>query len=317
MANTRRRNRRNKSESNIKSNILNKKNKKLKTRRRKIKSSLKCAPKSSSNDFSCYSNSHLFELKKAWNKSKHPKIRTNNPKEIWNFLKEQYKNKCSKESCWVKQANIPNKYKQKILKNSFAPKSPDEWKKNPNTWLSSVDIINVMEQYERGYPEFRFIGPSPIDFDKKLAFNQCVWNDLCNIDVGQLIQNKKSKVGMIFNLDPHYKDGSLWVAMYLNIKKGDIYYFDSVGDKIPKQIKTLKESIIDQCSHLNIKTNFDELYPKTEHQMRNTECGMYCLYFIIMMLTEKKRWKDFKCPKKRITDEEMTKFRKIFFNKEI
>ena len=145
-----------------------------------------------------------------------------------------------------------------------------------------------MEQYDHAYPEFRFIGPSPIDFDKKLAFNQCVWNDLCNIDIGQLIQNKKSKVGMIFNLDPHYKDGSHWVAMYFNSKTGEIYYFDSVGDKIPKQIKTLKESIVDQCSHLNIKTNFDELYPKTEHQMRNTECGMYCLYFIIMMLTEKK-----------------------------
>ena len=92
MAITRRHNRRDKNKSKIGGKILNKK--KIKTRKAKKKSSLKCAPKSSSNDFSCYSNAHLFELKKAWNKNKHPKITTNNTKEIWNFLKEQYKNKC-------------------------------------------------------------------------------------------------------------------------------------------------------------------------------------------------------------------------------
>ena len=88
---------------------------------------------------------------------------------------------------------------------------------------------NVMEQYERAYPKFRFVGPSPIDFDKKLAFDQCVWNDLCNMDVAQLIQNNTEVVGMIFNLDPHNKDGSHWVSMYFNVPRGELYYFDSGG----------------------------------------------------------------------------------------
>lgn len=298
------------------------KNKIKRTKTRKAnknikKQTLKCAPKSSSNDFSCYSNSHLFELKKAWNKSKKLKIKTNNPKEIWKFLHNQYKDKCGKESCWIKEAEIPDKFKKKMIKTAFAPKAPNEWKTNPNTWLSSTDIIKVMEQYERAYPHYRFIGPSPIDFDKKLAFNQCVWNDLCNIDVSQLLQNKKKVVGMIFNLDPHYKDGSHWVAMYFNTDTGELYYFDSVGDKIPHQINRLRQSIQEQSKNLNIKTKFDELYPKVEHQMRNTECGMYCLYFLIMMLTKEKTWKHFKSSKKRITDEEMEKFRKVFFNRDL
>ena len=298
------------------------KNKIKRTKTRKVnknikKRTLKCAPKSSSNDFSCYSNSHLFELKKAWNKSKKLKIKTNNPKEIWKFLHNQYKDKCGKESCWIKEAEIPDKFKKKMIKTAFAPKAPNEWKTNPNTWLSSTDIIKVMEQYERAYPYYRFIGPSPIDFDKKLAFNQCVWNDLCNIDVSQLLQNKKKVVGMIFNLDPHYKDGSHWVAMYFNTDTGELYYFDSVGDKIPHQINRLRQSIQEQSKNLNIKTKFDELYPKVEHQMRNTECGMYCLYFLIMMLTKEKTWKHFKSSKKRITDEEMEKFRKVFFNRDL
>ena len=307
--------RRRKGNTNIKDDFKYKNKKTLKKTTKKNKN-LKCAPKSSTNTFSCYSNSHLFELKRAWNSSNKLKIKTNNPKEIWKFLKDQYKDKCGKESCWIKKANIPQKYKTKLIKRIFAPKSPDSWKKDPNTWLSSTDIIKVMDQYEYAYPYFRFMGPSPIDFDKKLAFNQCVWNDLCNIDISQLIQNKKHIVGMIFNLDPHYKDGSHWVSMYININSGEIYYFDSVGDKIPDQINKLKKNIQDQCNHLKIKMKFDQLYPNIEHQMRNTECGMYCLYFIIMMLTKKKKWSDFKNTK-RITDEEMEKFRKIFFNKDI
>jgi hypothetical protein len=281
------------------------------------KSSLKCAPKSSSNSFSCYSNAHLFELKRAWNHSKTPKIKTNTPREIWSFLRDRYKDKCGKESCWLKQADITDKFKKRILKTTFAPRAPKEWKKNPNTWLSSTDIIKVMEQYEHAYPHFRFIGPSPIDFDKKLAFNQCVWNDLCNIDIGELVRNNKSVLGMIFNLDPHYKDGSHWVSMFFSIKTGELYYFDSVGEKIPHQINKLRKSIEEQCRHLKIKTKFDQLYPKVEHQMRNTECGMYSLYFIVMMLSGEKKWSDFKTTNKRITDDDMEKFRKVFFNRDL
>ena len=49
--------------------------------------------------------------------------------------------------------------------------------------------------------------------------------------------------------------------------------------------------------------------------MQYTECGMYSLYFIVMMLDGTKTWSDFKTTKKRITDEEMAEFRDVFFNK--
>lgn len=280
-------------------------------------SSLKCAPKSSTNSFSCYSNANLFELKRAWNGANGGnKIATNAPKEIWSFLHDQYSDRCGNESCWLKDANIPEKFKRKMIKTAFAPRAPKSWKDAPNTWLSSTDIMNVMEQYERAYPKFRFVGPSPIDFDKKLAFDQCVWNDLCNMDVAQLIQNNTEVVGMIFNLDPHNKDGSHWVSMYFNVPRGELYYFDSVGEKIPKQIDRLRKNIVSQARKLGRKIKFDQLYPKVEHQMQYTECGMYSLYFIVMMLDGTKTWPDFKTTKKRITDEEMAEFRDVFFNKE-
>ena len=52
---------------------------------------------------------------------------------------------------------------------------------------------------------------------------------------------------------------------------------------------------------------------KVEHQKQNTECGIYCIYFITQLLTNKKVWKDF--IDERIPDAEMKKLRNIFYNK--
>ena len=37
--------------------------------------------------------------------------------------------------------------------------------KNPQEWLSSDEITDVMKQYEDKYDNFVFLGPSPIDFE--------------------------------------------------------------------------------------------------------------------------------------------------------
>ena len=49
---------------------------------------------------------------------------------------------------------------------------------------------------------------------------------------------------------------------------------------------------------------------KVEHQKKNTECGVYSLFFIIEML---KTDKDYMFHKE-IPDEEIEKFRKEYFN---
>ena len=47
-----------------------------------------------------------------------------------------------------------------------------------------------------------------------------------------------------------------------------------------------------------------------EHQMEDTECGIYCIYFIVSMI-ENPNFKRF--TNKRITDKEMEKYRHVFF----
>ena len=169
-----------------------------------------------------------------------------------------------------------------------------------------------MKQYTHIYKCFRFIGPTPIDYDA-LENNVCVTNELCNFSLAHQIHDGKFKIGIIFNTDPHTKGGEHWISMFINIKKGFIFFFDSAGNKIPPRIYPLVEKIIEQGRHLAtpIEFKFDQNYPN-EHQYSSTECGMYSLYFIIHMLEDKLTQKYLKTHV--ITDDYIEKFRKVYFN---
>ena len=99
--------------------------------------------------------------------------------------------------------------------------------------------------------------------------------------------------------------------MYIDIPKKIIYYFDSVGDKAPKQISKLVKKIQYQGNELGIDLKYKENHP-FEHQKGNTECGIYVIYFITEILEGKKDLDYFTTNK--INDDEMEKYRKIYFN---
>ena len=82
------------------------------------------------------------------------------------------KDLCNTEKCWLKQNFMINNLDPELKNYTFAPPSPVEWKHDPNTWLTSIDINKIMKQYEIAYPSFIFIGPSPINFDRKQKFGE-------------------------------------------------------------------------------------------------------------------------------------------------
>ena len=117
---------------------------------------------------------------------------------------------------------------------------------------------------------------------------------------------------MIFNLDPHYKGGSHWVSLFVDLDDNYIFFLDSNGVKIPKEIKVLVKRLQKQAKDgLHKKLKFIDNAPM-EHQHENTECGIYSLYNIISLLTKKKTPHQIK--RTRITDKEMEEYRSIFFN---
>lgn len=274
---------------------------------------LNCSPENKHKEYTCYSDSDLIKLKGMWN-ARHPDqpIKTNDSKQIWKQLKEYYASVCNKESCWVRQMTKNTKMEKELL-DAFAPESPKEWKKNPNEWLSSLDILHVMNQYEKKYKCFDFLGPSPIDYDTHKLYGECVWDELCHFNLEEQIKKGYTKFGVIFNLDPHYKGGSHWVSLFINVKKHTIFYFDSTGETIPSQIKKFVNTVIEQGHNLKIPINFnfDENHP-VEHQYGNTECGIYSIFFVIHMLEDKITGHYMKTHV--LKDEYMQKFRKVFYN---
>ena len=170
-----------------------------------------------------------------------------------------------------------------------------------------------MRQYEKAYKCFEFIGPSPIDYDTRKLYGQCIWQELCKLNLSQQLDRGKKKIGIIFNLDPHYLPGSHWVSMFINIKKGQIYYFDSAGSPIPDQLMKLVKEVKKQGKGLGIDFKFDQNHP-VEHQYGNTECGVYALYFIVHMLEDKITKEYLKTH--ILKDEYIHKFRKVYFNED-
>lgn len=288
------------------------KNKKCKYNKTAKLQNENCSP-TSKHKYTCYSNKSLHLLKKHWN-FRHPdcKITTNDNYKIWIQLKNYMYSSCKRESCWLNHL-IKSNLSKELSEFTFAPKSPEIWKRKPTTWLNSLDIENVMNQYEKKYPNFEFIGPSPIDFNTKKLYGECVWNELCRFNLKKIIDRKKNKIGIIFNTDPHYKDGSHWISLFIDIQKNHIYFFDSVGDLPPNQVFNLIESIKNQGARINKKFKFS-MNNLVEHQEKNTECGMYSLYFIIKMLKGGNYKKLFSNKKNLIRDKEMLKLRKKYFS---
>jgi hypothetical protein len=270
---------------------------------------------------SCYTPKILFMIRDAYNKDhKEDRIDETDPTQLWKVLNDRFV-KCQKEDCWlneIKDANL----KKRIDRYIFAPDKPYEWNKNPNEWLSNFDIMNVLEQYEQTYKHFEFIGPTPIDFDKVVS-GSCIQNELCKFQLRDHIKKGKTHIGIIFNLSPHTSSGSHWVSMFIDVKERTILFFDSAGEPIPKEIKELKDRVQKQAQEINgAKYAFYQNWPK-EHQMGNTECGVYSLFFIITMLTGmsplsrgkmnmKQKIHLFK--KRTIPDKYIEKYRSVYFN---
>ena len=248
----------------------------------------------SATDETCFSIEALRKIANKWNQS-HPTMRIeydNNTtgKTLWNSLHNVMRYKCDNEVCWIKQDFMKNSpLAQELIKN-FKPLMPKKWYSKPTEWLNTLDIRDVMNQYETKYPEFEFIGPVPMDFDTKVGFGQCVVNELCKISLEEQIKRGKTKIGVVFNLDKHNQPGSHWVCMMCQLNTptvniGQICYWDSYGMKPNPEVVILMNRLKEQGSKLGhdltIKVN------PNRHQFKNSECGVYCIYFLTSLLDGK------------------------------
>jgi len=264
----------------------------------------KCAPSKKYIDGSCFAIEDLKKIAKSYNiRNENEKIEiTDKKKELVNNIEKKLKNVCDSQVCWLRQDFIKQIDSDNIHKNTFRPIGP----KGKYEWLSTTHINEVVEQYMNKHKNFIFLGAVPIDFDDLPILG------LSDLSFKELEGGGKSKLGIVFNLDEHYKDGSHWVALYSDLKKNQVYFFDSYGKKPEKRIRKFVSRIVkylyqkkfrknislkkimnelkggDPISKKKVLINefkdFDINYNKVRHQFKNSECGVYSINFILRLL---------------------------------
>lgn len=279
-----------------------------------------CSPIKNKNkelNYTCLDKDIIIDIAKIFNNKLNTNIDINKPiKNIYdNIIKILKKYNKSNEAYLINMNIIINglsKSKLKRFYNSFKPQMPNSWKSNYNEWLSNIDIQKVLEQYSKAYPEFFLHGPTPIDFNLKEG-NICKVDKLCKFNLKNHLNNNQYKLGFVFNTDPHNESGEHWISMYvdckgINLNEPVIYFFDSTGNKPPKEVEDLINKIINQGKENNI--NFTYLWNNISHQKGGTECGIYTLHFLIYMIEENNFYDYIKNNK---SDKYIEKFRKVFF----
>jgi len=120
------------------------------------------------------------------------------------------------------------------------------------------------------------------------------------------------RVGIVFNTDVHDGPGQHWIAAFLDIRPELQYprmtYFDSYARYPEKEIQRLMFRWKEQWDGRG-GPKMHLTYNKTRHQFKESECGMYCLYFHRACLLD--------IPMdKRVSDEDVNALRDLAYRKD-
>ena len=239
-------------------------------------------------------------LRQVYNSTHSPKIPAGSAEQTWKRLQARFHEQCKtgQSSCIL--ASMMHK-----------PKAPDAWSVNRYEWLSSDDIMAIEKEYMKLFEGYAFLGCVPIDFDLKDDYGKCMVSTLCSVQLKTLRDQGKDRIGIVFNTDPHDGPGEHWIALYADFRKElehpQITYFDSYAQKPEKEVQVLMRRWKEQWDALKAHPQPVKLaYNKTRHQYKNSECGMYCLYYHYSCLTGTSM-------DERIPDDVVNSFRNLLF----
>lgn len=273
----------------------------------------KCAPSKKFTDGSCFSLTSLRKIAENYNKRNQNKIDTSlGKKELVEELESKLSNKCNEQTCWLRLDFVKEMENPEIEENTFRPTGP----RQKYEWLSTTHINDVVEQYQNVHKDFLFLGAVPLDFEELPVLG------IGDINFNELERQGKHKIGLVINLDEHNQTGSHWVSLYTDLKKKQVYFFDSVGRKPVKKIRKFINKItkylymkkynsrlpindvIEKIKNVkggrekkeeSIKSNeyiqnllsggFDIRYNNIQHQFKNSECGVYSINFIVRLVS--------------------------------
>ena len=292
----------------------------------------KCAIGKKWDNGSCLSLDKLKDIASNYNKTY--KTRTNfkeinvndDKKNLVKQLNERL-NECSDQICWTRLDIVKQVDKDgEIRNNTFLPKGPSD----KYEWLSTNHIDEVIKQAQKVHKDFIFLGAVPYDFEDLSGLK------VYKINFAEWQKKGYNRFGMVINLDTHNKAGSHWVSLYFDLNKNQVYFFDSVGKRPGSRIRSFINKIVKymyfklyneqfeindivkarDSGNLKDFEQFKKLekidvrFNQNQHQFKDSECGVYSIYFILELLNGRS-FKDLSTD--IVKDEEMNSFRAKYF----
>lgn len=206
-------------------------------------------------------------------------------------------NKLKKSTgCPDEQCVVEKKFGKHMVKKYFKPDGPIT-----SEWLSNFDIDDVLDWFQEKYENFIHIPMQTIDF---LDYE----NPLRNLN---MCEHKGKCVGVVINTDTRFGPGKHWFALFLDMRVTpfQIEYFNSTGGTPPEQIREFCLIQKQKCEDVNKEC--DIIIASTiRHQLGDSECGAYSIYYINSRLTG---YGPEAFGKKPIRDDMMREFRKVIF----
>jgi hypothetical protein len=240
----------------------------------------------------------IEHLREVYNKKYGESIPSGPAEEVWSKILRGFGSKCrtGKSECVI--AHMMNK-----------PKAPDSWITKPTDWLSDRDILLVETELEHLFKHYKCLGCVSIDFDLKSPEGKCIVDALCATKLIDLYKKGKTQIGVVFNTDVHDGPGEHWMAIFCDISPevhARITYFDSYAKKPEAEIQRLMLRWKTEWDATGLNQPMETTYNTTRHQFKNSECGMYSIFFHYCCLNE--------IPMdERIPDDVMNSFRNVIF----
>jgi hypothetical protein len=288
-----------------------------------IKETRHCSPtiaKDAKKNKTCYSYEYLVLLVKLYNSSHSDKIdisKIKNKKGIWNALQKKLDNECgSNEACWLEQPFVKNSVLKEKMEERFRPKKPLSWYKNPEEWLNTYDILDVMKQYEESDKSYYFVGVFPVDFaSTNTHTGVCVVQEMCKLHLATEWKRGIKRVGVVFNTDDSKSSGEHWISAFIGLdpkrRNFGVYFYDSVAMSPPKEVMKFLKQMQKELSDLHPKQS-DKVALKVNRvrrQYKNSNCGIFSVLFHILMM---KYNYDVVCEKMGY-DDDVQKFRDLLY----
>ncbi len=250
--------------------------------------------------------------------------------------------RCDSDKCVIEKINIPIKVKEQIKREALKTNAESL---DGNYWINNTEIDTCMSQLRKQYPGFAhtFIHMSDLksfppsnlssyDYTVKslleLDLADCIRRALngepCCTNLSTYNNVPLTSIGIVFNTDSSKGSGQHWFAVYIswdtpdsesdNKKKVVIEVFNSGGTDIDSKIfqEYWEDQRLKIAKATGLKCEYN-LVSSIPHQRDDTgNCGSYSLFYIYSRLRGVKPER-FDNVKKKITDEDMQKFRTVLF----